>query len=135
MLKESWLSVDEDPVGLLEYVTTFKTRLMEAGELARKNLHRGQARMKVWFNQKAREQTFDVGDKVLVLLPIAGNPLLAKYHGPYTVERQVNYVGYVVSTPDRWKQRQLCHINMLKEYHMREEDSADHPAIPVALVW
>ena len=40
----------------------------------------------------------------------------------------------MVSTPDRRKQRQLCHINMLKEYHMREEDSADHPAIPVALV-
>ena len=86
MLKESWLSVDEDPVSLLEYVTTFKTRLMEAGELAKKNLHRGQACMKVWYDQKARERTFDVGDKVLVLLPIAGNPLQAKYHGPYTVE-------------------------------------------------
>ena len=84
MLKESWLSVDEDPVSLLEYVTTFKTRLMEAGELARKNLHQGQARMKVWYDQKARERTFDVGDKVLVLLQIAGNPLQAKYHGPYT---------------------------------------------------
>ena len=50
MLKESWLSVDEDPVSLLEYVTTFKTQLMEAGGLARKNLHRGQARMKVWYD-------------------------------------------------------------------------------------
>ena len=39
-----------------------------------------------------------------------------------------------MSTPDRRKQRQLCHINMLKEYHMREEDSADHPVIPVVLV-
>ena len=134
MLKESWLSVNEDPVSLLEYVTTFKTQLMEAGELARKNLHQGQARMKVWYDQKVRERTFDVGDKVLVLLQIAGNPLQAKYHGPYTVECRDNNVDYVVSTPDRRKQRQLCHINMLKEYHMREEDSADHPAIPVALV-
>ena len=134
MLKESWLSVDEDPVSLLEYVTTFKTQLMEAGELARKNLHQGQARIKVWYDEKARERTFDVGDKVLVLLPIAGNPLQAKYHGPYTVKRRVNNVDYVVSTPDRRKQRQLCQINMLKEYHMREEDSADHAAIPVVLV-
>jgi len=38
MLKESWLAVDDDPVSLLEYVITFKTRLMEAGELVRKNL-------------------------------------------------------------------------------------------------
>ena len=36
MLKESSLAVDEYPV---EYVTTFKTRLMEAGELAKNNLH------------------------------------------------------------------------------------------------
>ena len=39
MLKESWLAVDEDLVSLLEYVTTFKTLLMEAGELTKKNLH------------------------------------------------------------------------------------------------
>ena len=42
MLKESWLAVDEDPVSHLEYVNTFKTRLTEAGELAKKNLCRGQ---------------------------------------------------------------------------------------------
>jgi len=32
MLKESWLAVDDYPVSLLEYVTTFKTH-----ELVRKN--------------------------------------------------------------------------------------------------
>jgi len=26
MLKESWLAVDDDPVSVLEYVTTFKAR-------------------------------------------------------------------------------------------------------------
>ena len=26
------------------------------------------------------------GDKVLVLLPLRGNPLQAKYHGPYKVQ-------------------------------------------------
>ena len=118
ILKESWLALDEDPVSLLEYVTTFyKTQLMEASELAKKNLRRGQACMKVWYNQKVREWTFDVGDKVLVLLPIASNPLQAKYQGPYHVEHWVNNVDYVVSIPDRHNQRQLCHINMLKEYY------------------
>ena len=38
MLKESWLAVDDESVSHLEYVTTFKARLMETGELARKNL-------------------------------------------------------------------------------------------------
>ena len=40
----------------------------------------------------------------------------------------------MVSTPDRRKQRQLCHINMLKEYCTREDDSASKSAVPVALL-
>jgi len=35
--KENWLVVDGDSMNLL-YVTTFKTHLLEAGELTRKNL-------------------------------------------------------------------------------------------------
>ena len=133
ILKESWLAVDDDPVSLLEYVTTFKARLMEAGELARKNLSRAQRQMKVWYDRKARERVFRVGDKVLVLLPIAGNPLQARYHGPYIIERCINDVNYVVSTPDRRKQRQLCHVNMLKSYHSRDESSGE-PVAQVAVV-
>ena len=75
-----------------------------------------------------------MGDKVLVLLPIACNPLQVKYHGPYTVECRINNVDYVVSTPDRHKQRQLCHINMLIEYYTREDGSVSKSAVPVALL-
>ena len=134
MLKESWLAVDDEPVSLLEYVATFKTRLLEAGELARKNLSRVQTQMKVWYDRKARERVFNVGDKVLVLFPIAGNPLQARYHGPYTIERCVNDVNYVVSTPDRRKQRQLCHVNMLKGYHTRDDCSASKSVAQVTVV-
>ena len=66
----------------LVYVTTFKTQLMEAGELAKKNLYWGQACMKVWHDQKVIEWTIDVGDKVLMILLFARNPLQAKCHGP-----------------------------------------------------
>ena len=48
---------------------------MEAGELARKNLSQIQGQMKVWYDRKAGERVFHVGAEVLVLLPIAGNPL------------------------------------------------------------
>ena len=108
---------------------------MEAGEMAKKNLRWEKACMKVWYDQKAREWMFGVGDKVLVLLPIAGNnPLQAKYHGPYIVERWNNNVDYVVATPNRRKQRQLRHINMLKEYCTREDDSVSKSVAPVALL-
>ena len=65
-------------------------------------------------------RTFSPGDKFLVLLPIPGKPLHAKYHGPYEIIKQLGPVGYVVSTLGRCKTKRVCHINLLKPYHERE---------------
>ena len=65
-------------------------------------------------------RTFSPRDKVLVLLPIPGKPLHAKYHGPYEIIEQLGPVDYVVSTPGRRKTKRVCHINLLKPYHERE---------------
>ena len=51
---------------------------------------------------------------MVALLPILGRPLQARYNGPYTVEEKLSDVNYTVNTPGRRKQKQLCHINMLK---------------------
>ena len=47
-----------------------------------------------------------MGDKVLVLLPIAGNNLLAGL-----IECCINNLNHEVSISDHRKQRQLCHVN------------------------
>ena len=44
----------------------------------------------------------------------------AKYHSPYTVLEQLEPVNYVISTPDRRKVKRVCHVNLLKKYHVRE---------------
>ena len=54
---------------------------------------------------------------------IPGHPLQARYHGPYTIESKAGEVDYIVKMPDRRKSRQLCHINMLKEYVDKKDDS------------
>ena len=77
--------------------------------------------MKHLYDRTARERSFKPGDKVLVLLPITGQPLKARYHGPYDILQKVSDVDYVVKTPDRRKPTQLCHINMLKAYHDRTQ--------------
>ena len=52
--------------------------------------------MKVWYDKKAQKWTFKPGEKVLVILPIPGHPLRARFCGPYIVQRKVNDVDYVV---------------------------------------
>ena len=42
------------------------------------------------------------------------------YYGPYTVDKKLSDVNYIVNTPGRCKQKQLCHINMLVKYIDRD---------------
>lgn len=54
---------------------------------------------------------------MLALLPIVGSPFQARFTGPHTVLRQTLAENYFVSTPERRKKSQLCHINLLKPYY------------------
>ncbi len=99
VLKEKWLC--DSKCGILpEYVTKFRTRLYRARELAKQNLEKTQNKMKTWFDKKAREWIFSPGDKVLVLLPVPGGSLQARYSGPYVVEKKLSDRDYVIHTPD-----------------------------------
>ena len=53
-------------------------------------------------------------------MSIPGKPLQAKHYGPYTVDKKLSYVNYIVNTHGRREQNQLCHINMLKKYIDRD---------------
>ena len=117
LLKEKWLDEDPEKISVLKYVATFKDRLFRAGQMAKRNLQESQSKMKVWYDRKAKSRCFEPGDRVLVLFPVVGNPLQAKYSGPYKVVRKISDTNYLVKTPGRCKETQVCHINMLKAYH------------------
>ena len=117
LLKEKWLDEDPEKISVLKYVATFKDRLFRAGQMAKRNLQESQSKMKVWYDRKAKSRCFEPGDRVLVLFPVVGNPLQAKYSGPYKVVKKISDTNYLVKTPGRRKETQVCHINMLKAYH------------------
>ena len=117
LLKEKWFDKDPEKISVLKYVATFKDRLFRAGQIAKRNLQESQSKMKVWYDRKAKSRCFEPGDRVLVLFPVVGNPLQAKYSGPYKVVKKISDTNYLVKTPDRRKETQVCHINMLKAYH------------------
>ena len=129
VVKEQLLSeMKEESENVLDYVSQFRERLSRACELAGQHLKSSQVVMKARADKKAESRSFEHGDKVLVLLPIPGEPLRAKFSGPYMVERKLGKETYLVSTPDRRKTKRVCHINMLKKYYDRED------RVPVAVV-
>ena len=44
-----------------------------------------QIKQKAYYDRRARSRKFDVGDKVLLLLPTDSNKLLLQSKGPYEV--------------------------------------------------
>jgi hypothetical protein len=70
---------------------------------------------------------------VLLLLPLIGKPLQAKYCGPYVVLKRLGEVDYVISTPDRRKIKRVVHVNLLKRYLSREMAEELMPNVNVVL--
>ena len=103
-------------MNLLKYVSDFRSKLFKACEAAKLNLKSTRGKMKQNYDKNTKERNFKSGDKVLALLPIPGGPLQARYFGPYTGEKKASDLNYIITTYDWRKQKQLCHINMLKEY-------------------
>ena len=91
--------------------------------MAKSNLNSAQNSMKNRYDQNSVSRTFKPGDKVLALLPVPGRPPQARYFGPYIVDKKMSDLNYVLQTRDRRKQKQLCHINMLKPYYSRKCDN------------
>ena len=120
LLKQKFLSYDETPLNLLQYVSDFRNRLSRACEVARSNLKTSQGKMKARYDNHVIDRKFKPDDKVLALLPIPGRPLQARYFGLYTIDQKTSDLNYIVNTPGRRKNKQMCHVNMLKEYFNRD---------------
>ena len=116
---------------VLTYVSRFRERLHEACSIARESLSVAQQGMKRHFDKKALPRSFQAGDLVLVLLPIPGSSMSARFSGPYTIDRSLSETDYVVRTPDRRRKTRVCHINMLKKYYTRGDAQLETRSAPL----
>lgn len=140
LLKEHCLNSDETVLPVSVYVSTFRSRWAKACEMAKETLKRSQGKMKSHFDKKVVKREFNVGDKVLVLLPTLGGFLSSKFTGPHNILRKLSETNYVVSTPERRRKERICHINMLKLFQKQDSDKGRSVlrtasgTVPVAVV-
>ena len=74
-----------------------------------------------FYDKRARLRKFDVGDKVLLLLPSESNKVLLKRNGPYEVLEVVNVINYKINVKGVVN---TYLANMLKLYLERQNRSA-----------
>ena len=116
LLGERFLSDDDSSLNLLQCVSDFKNGLSKACDAARSNLRSTRGKMRIRYDENAKDRDFEPGDKVLALLPVPGGPLQARYYGPYTVDKKLSDVNCVVNTPGRRRQGRLCRVSVLGRY-------------------
>ncbi|KAL0147780.1 hypothetical protein M9458_056923, partial [Cirrhinus mrigala] len=128
------LDQSKTPASLVDYVNGFRRKLFLSWKLASERLSAAQDKMKQRYDRKAEARVFNPGDQVIALLPIPGSPLTAKYSGSFTIMCKVSETNYLLSTPERRRSTQLCHINLLKPYYSASSGVAsDHVESPVGL--
>lgn len=115
VLKESWTT--PDTVSTPICIRSLKERLKTVTDLAKNNLEQAQSKMKMKYDNKARQREFKVGDQVLVLLPKPQASLQSKFFGPYPVIKKLSDLNYLIQTPDHGKKTRRVHINNIKLYH------------------
>lgn len=118
LLKRRWEgpAVAPKEKGVLQYVLQMRDRLEKYREEANINLQQAQRAQKTWYDKHARQREFKPGQKVLLLLPSSTSKLLAKWQGPFTVVRKMGPVTYEVDHPEKGKEKQTYHVNLLKAW-------------------
>ena len=121
ILKELWTKETDVPEVKTNYrcVLELRERLDDYTIIALEELKRSQAKNKRLYDRGAKRRAFQVGDKVLILLPTDNNKLLLQWRGPFVVERcgSGNHYGVEVS-----KRIKFYHVNMLQQYFEKKSD-------------
>ena len=122
VLREAWTGDDPEQKDALQYILQIRDRLSSMMEIAHQNKESAQLSQKMWYDRAARDRSFQVGDKVLILLPSSAAKLQAMWQGPAVVTRKISDLDYEVDFGKR-KPKKIYHANMLRKWHERKLDS------------
>ena len=112
IVKENWLDKNAN-VSIVEYVLKMRSRLAQCLDKAHLQLEKSQTKMKKWYDEKARDRTYEEGEEVLVLLPMSYKCL--------EITRKLSNLDYEVDTGRSKKRLRVYHANLLKKWKSRSE--------------
>ena len=116
----------------VEYVEWIREAMEESFEKCRTQMRKAAQKQAKHYNRLAMEQSFHIGDWVLLFYPpLAKQKLALKFLGPYKVTRKMGEVNYEIEAPASGKRR-IVHINQLKKYlaEVTPDDMIRIPDIP-----
>ncbi|KAL3854643.1 hypothetical protein ACJMK2_013904 [Sinanodonta woodiana] len=133
ILRELWSYevADEEVKTTYQYVVDLQGRLESTCRIAQDELVKSSRRYAKYYNRGTRSRKFEVGNKVLVLLPTNNNKLLVQWKGPYEVKQVKGEMDYIIDVEGKSK---TFHANMLKLYVARPGQTIDKGILNVVCV-
>lgn len=113
VLKDEWETPSQVEEALASYQDTLQKKLQASAQLAREELAGAQLAQKRQYDPQVQPHTFEVSQKVLLLLLSSSRRLLVSCQGPYEVLEQVGEVNYCIHIPGQG--RCLYHVNGKRE--------------------
>ena len=128
ILRELWSVEETDEHARLtyQYVIDLRERLEKTCKLAQDNVRKLDIKQNAFYDKRARSRKFDVGDKVLLLLPSESNKVLLQWNGPYEVLEVVNAMNYKINVEGVVN---TYPANMLKLYVERQNVTSYRSAV------
>ena len=118
------ISGERSDESVVSYVLMIRERMETMMDMVKENLETAQKLQKMWYDTTARERSFEEQELVLALLLTSTNKLMAQWQGPYRVVKKVGKVNYQIDMHDRHKRKRIFHVNMLRKWHVRPQESS-----------
>ncbi|XP_055932981.1 uncharacterized protein LOC129963003 [Argiope bruennichi] len=123
LMKDFWTGKRRIPVGVSRSIESYLENLQEnlgkAHGIAMENAEKTQAEYARRYNLRAREKTFQVGEKVLILDSASSHKLLKKWIGPVSIVAFTRPHSVLVKMEDGTNKE--IHVNKIRPYIARLE--------------
>src|SRR6266516_4307614 len=121
VIKHIWMreheNLEREQINLDDYLMKLQQDLVTAAEIANENCDKNQKKYVDYYNKWARDKSFSVNDKVIVLLKDSTNKLKSRWTGPCTITEILTENSYRVLMPNGGIRN--FHANHLRRYKCR----------------
>ena len=124
---DEWIGKRSLPLDLAkapcEYLQELERRLKIASDYASEHAVREQDRYTHAYNLRSRDKSFQVGERVIYLMPSSTHKMTRTWQGPAIVVQKNSPYSYIVELNGK---RQWCHANNLRKYNERVNEVTNH---------
>lgn len=127
LICDDWIGKRPLPLDIakspFDYLQDLERKLQLASDYASEHATREQARYTHSYNLRSRDKDFQVGQRVIYLMPASTHKLTRTWQGPCVVVQKNSPYSYIIEFDGK---RQWCHANHLRKYNERVTEVVNH---------